>query len=280
MKRAWWLAAAMAVVAAGCDMKSPAQKKKEEEEAKRKAAASNPSPIRPEPPEGDHVLVKAEGGAVAAVSAPAVGLVRVVRSGVITTSLLKYNGPNVNRVNVGANSAGGGCCTTSDPPEFQAMGGMFGLLRDAQVTPDSPPSDEPVVLDGDYKAPWQHVRKVLEMMSRANMTRLVFATAVEETAMRGIVAKLPAGWKLTEAPPAAAKQVEIAAKGKELELKVDGTAYKDVTSAVEALKKAGVMEVALHPADAKTPLWAVVRGVELSLALAPAGPVRFVMVDR
>ncbi len=281
MKRAWWVVPVIALVLAGCDMRSPAQKKKEEDEAKRKAAASNPGTMmKPEPPEGDHVLVKADPSAVTAAKGASVALIKIDRSGVITTSLLKYNGPNINRLNVGASSSGGGCCTTQDPPEFQAMGGTFSLLRDAVCNEDSPPSAEPVVVDGDYKAPWLHVRKIIEVMSKAHMTKVWFATSADEADLRGVAAKLPDSWKVTTPLPEKVKKVDVAAKGKELEITIDGTVYKDVASAAAALQKAGVTEIGIHPADARTPLWAVVKGVELSNAVAPAGPVRFVMVDR
>jgi biopolymer transport protein ExbD len=280
MKRTWWVVPAAALLLAACDMRSPAQKKKEaEEEARRKAAAAAP-PVRPEPPEEGHVLVKADPAMVTAIQRPSVGLIKIDRSGVIGCALLTYFGANIKRENVGASSLGGGCCTSSDPPEFQAMGGTFRNLRNADVTADSPPCDEPVVVDGDHKAPWLHVRKIVEIMSRARMTRLVFATSAAERDMKGVVAKLPAGWNVTDPLPAKAKQVEVAAKGKELAITIDGTVHKDVASAVAALQKAGVTEIGIHPADSRTPLWAVVKGIELSNSIAPAGPVRFVMVDR
>ncbi|MCE9584148.1 MAG: hypothetical protein K8T20_16815 [Planctomycetes bacterium] len=279
MKYAWCLV--VVVLLAACDMKTPAEKKKEADEAARKAADSQAPTVRPEPPEEAHVLVKADAEFVSEIKRPAVGMVKVERAGVITCMVMKFQGPNVNRTIIGAGTTGG-CCTTNDPPEKQAMGGTFSMVRDAVCTVNSPPCDEPVIVDGDYKAPWLHVRKILEVMDKghAHMTRLVFATSTQQDSLKGVVAKLPDGWTVTDDLPATAKRIEIAAKGKELSITIDGTVYKDVASAVAALQKAGVKEVGLHPADPKTPLWAIVRGVEVSNSIAPAGPVRFVMLDK
>ncbi|KAF0244044.1 MAG: hypothetical protein FD180_2856 [Planctomycetota bacterium] len=280
MKRAWWVVPAAALLLAGCDMRSPAQKKKEAEEARRKAAANAGPVVRPEPPEDGHVLVKAASGGGAVVQRPSVVLVRVGRDGVIECSKLNFVMGDLKSTEKGGASASSGCCTATDPPEVRAMGGVFDMLRGSTFTATSPPCEEPVMLDGDYKAPWLQVRKVLETMAKANMTRLFFATSNKPQGLSGIPAKLPANWNAAEAIPANAKRVDVAAKGKELQITVNGTVHTDVASAVSALQKAGITEIGIHPMDARTPLWAVVKGVEVSNSIAPAGPVRFVMVDR
>ncbi|MEK7467993.1 MAG: hypothetical protein AAB074_11310 [Planctomycetota bacterium] len=281
MKRAWWIVPAAVLLLVGCDMRSPAQKKKEaEEEARRKAAANAGPVVRPEPPEEPHVLVKAASGGAETVQRASVALVKVGRDGVIECSRLTFEMGQLRKTEKGGASSSSGCCTATDPPEVRAMGGIFDQLRGSAYTAASPPCEEPVILDGDYKASWLHARKVLETMARANMTRLFFATSTKPESLQGIPAKLPANWNAAEAIPAKAKRVDVAAKGKDLQISIDGAVYKDVASAVSALQKAGVTEIGIHPADSKTPLWAVVKGVEISNSIAPAGPVRFVMVDR
>lgn len=280
MRYAWCLAAV--VVLSACDARASAKKTAAEEEAARRNAEGQAPVARGERSEDPHVLITADAALVTSVKEPAVGMIRVDRAGVISCVILRFQGGAINRTIIGAGTTGG-CCTTSDPPEKQAMGGTFKLLRDeAACGTDAPPCAVPVMLDGDYKAPWLQVRKVLEIMdkSHAHMTHLVFSTSIAQENLKGISATLPENWNVTDDLPATAKQIEVAAKGKELQVTVDGTAYKDVASAVGALQKAGVKEVGIHPADPKTPLWAVVKGVEISKAIAPTGPVRFVMLDK
>lgn len=274
MKRAWLLAGLVLAVA-GCDMESPASKKKKAEEEARQKALNQQQAVKPEPPEDPHILVKS--ASAAPVPGGRLGLIRIARDGQFTCSFI--DGPK--RVNIGVNATGGGCCTSGDPAEFQMMGGTFQLVRDALCGADSPPCDQPIVVDGDYRAQWFYVRKVLEVMARARMTKVVWATSIGDADRRGVVTMLPEKWNPASDLPATTKKIEVAGKGKDdLSITVDGTVYKDVPSAVGALQKAGVSDIGIHPAGPKTPLWAIVKGVEVAKAVAPAGPVRFVMTDQ
>jgi biopolymer transport protein ExbD len=283
MKRARW-AAVLALAVVGCDLRDPAAKKKEEEARKAKEReemlARNPRAVAG-PQEAAHVLVTAPEPAIEVLARPAVAMVKVSRDGVISEpSLMTFSMGQLVKTLKGGATKSSGCCQETDPPEVRAMGGAFVMLREEVRTGESS-CDEPVVLDGDYKAPWSRVRVVLEVMAKAKMTRLVLATAADpKTGLRGVQARLLPDWNPAAALPEGVKQVEVDAAGKELTIAVDGTKYADVGKAADALRAAGVKEIGIHPAGPKTPLWAVSKGVELSNALTAGGAVRFVMVDR
>jgi biopolymer transport protein ExbD len=262
-------------------MRDPAAKKKEEEarQAKERAEQLARTPrVNPGPVEANHVLVSAPEPAIELVSRPAVGMVKVSREGVISApSLMTFVMGELRSTKQGGAMSASGCCDATDPPEVRAMGGVFMMLRSEAKSGEAAACDEPIVVDGDHKAPWGRVRRIVEVMSKAKLTRLVFATSADPKNLRGVTAKLASPWAPGDALPAGAKTVDVDAAGKDLVITVEGTKYADVAAAVSALQAAGVKEVGIRPATAKTPLWAVVRGVELSNGVSGGGPVRFVL---
>ena len=167
MKRAW-LIPVLAMTLTACDMRSPAQKKKEAEAAAQKNAGPG-ALVRPDPPEEAHVLVKGDAGQVTPVQRPSIALVKISRDGVIEVSKLNFDsGILRSTTKIGAQTASG-CCSATDPADVQSMGGAFNLIR---VSGAGEWSEEPVVVDGDYKAPWYRFRAVLETMAKAKMLAL------------------------------------------------------------------------------------------------------------
>ncbi|MBI2922672.1 MAG: hypothetical protein HYY18_16590 [Planctomycetes bacterium] len=277
--RKWAAVAVVAAWVAGCDMRDPATKKKEEEARRKAEQAENLKKVRvATPDEPDHLLVKADPSAVVTVQRPSVVLVKVARDGTIESQKFTFDGAMV-KVEKGGAQASSGCCSEGEAPEVRAMAGQMKMLTATSKLAEGESCDEPVMIDGDYKAPWFKVRKVLEIMSNMNMTRVLFATKTEQKDLQGVLAKLPLGWKAMDPLPAGAKRVDVAANGAALVLTVDGKTYADVDAAVAAIRESGAKEVGIHPADAKVPLWAVVKGVELANKVSPAGPVRFLLAD-
>jgi hypothetical protein len=259
------LACAVAVAGAGCG--------KEAEKPKEVPPAGTGGDVKPTRPEGPHMLVTS--GSQVTVKADAVVLVKITRDGTIEPRRFNYSGGKFTSEIRGGAASQASCCQPGEPAEIKAIAGEFKRLAVDSKVPEGGNCDEPVMIDGDHRAPWARLRKIIEILGRAKMTRALFATKTDKESLAGVPVRLPEDWDITAAPPAEARRVGVAAKGQDVEFTVDGARYADVASAAKALS--GAKSLALDPADPKTPLWAVVKGVELALAVAPAEPVRFVL---
>jgi len=267
MSTTWRLSVLAALFVAGCGPSG--DPKKDPPPAKR-----DTSGIRVVENEGAHVLVKPESAPVAPVKAPSLVLVRIKRNGEIESNRIIWSGERATIQRAGASDKSG-CCTAEDPPEMRAMGSSLTMLRDSANSGGDSVCAEPVILDGDHKAPWHRVQMLISVMARARMQKLTFATGADVADLKGWTISIPAPWDPGQALPAEVTRIDVAASGRDLRLTVAGAVHADVASAVKALQAAGAKRIAVHPTDGRTPLWAVLKGVEAALLAAPAEPVWF-----